>query len=97
MIGVMLKFVNNMKLHDIHFCFGFVMGRRDKYFKDFIIEIQSKFTEEKDYSRQEIQRILYQSYFYDTCRKMSGRYKGNYGKDKCFRFIKHTIRSHKNY
>jgi hypothetical protein len=84
-----------MKLHDIHFCFGFVLGKRDKYFKDFILNLYSKFNEDKDYSRQEIQRILYQSYTPNG--KMGGRYKGDFGKERCFRFIKHTIRSNKNY
>lgn len=84
-----------MRLHDIHFCFGFVLGRRDKYFKDFILEIKSKFNEYKDYSRQEIQRVLYQSYT-PNC-KMDGVYRCDNGKVRCFRFIKHTIRNHKNY
>lgn len=81
-----------MKLHDIHFCFGFVLSKRDKYFKDFILDLYSKFNEDRDYSREEIQRILYQSY-----PRSNKTYVGNSGKDSCFDFIKHTIRNHKNY
>lgn len=82
-----------MRLEDIHFCFGYVLGKRDKYFKDFILELKSKFTR-GGYTRQQIQRILHQSYTPDKCKW--GLHSDN-GKVRCFRFIKHTIRSHENY
>lgn len=80
-----------MKLNDIHFCFGYVLGKRDKHFTEFILSIKSQFMN-PEYSRQEIQRILYQSY--DQSNKIHIK---NSGKEKCFDFIKHTIRNHKNY
>ena len=84
-----------MKLNDIHFCFGYVLGKRDKFFKEFILNLKDKFTE-PEYTRQEIQRILYENepmYVF----KMGCLTKSSYKNLRCFRFIKHTIRSHKNY
>lgn len=87
-----------MKLNDIHFCLGYVLGKRDKYFSDFILGLKDLFIEE-EYPRQELQRVLYR--YYLSCNIAPIRWgesnNDNPSKRKCFRFIKHTIRSHKNY
>ena len=87
-----------MKLNDIHFCFGFVLGKRDKYAADFILNLKSKFTKD-EYTRQELQRVLYQNRP-DQNKKMD-RWepwprKASF-KLRVFRFLKHVIRENKNY
>jgi hypothetical protein len=84
-----------MKLNDIHFCFGYVLGKRDKFAADFILNLKSKFMN-PEYTRQELQRVLYQNQP-EYSVKISGRNKNTQFEVRVFRFIKHTIRSHKNY
>ena len=86
-----------MKLNDIHFCLGFVLGKRDKFFSKFILDLKDLFTEE-DYNRQEIQKILYNYYINSNIRLLRWEpFHINESKRRCYRFIKHVIRNHKNY
>ena len=84
-----------MQLNDIHFCFGYVLGKRDKFAADFILNLKSKFMN-REYTRQELQRVLYQNHP-EYSVKMGARSKNTKFEVRVFRFIKHTIRSHKNY
>jgi len=84
-----------MKLHDIHFCFGFVLGKRDKFAAKYILNLKSKFIN-PEYSRQELQRVMYKNQP-EYSVKMGTNNKNTYFETKVFRFIKHTIRSNKNY
>jgi len=84
-----------MQLNDIHFCFGYVLGKRDKFAADYILDLRSKFGL-PSYTRQELQRVLYQNQP-EYSVKMGSRSKNTQFEVRVFRFIKHTIRSHKNY
>lgn len=84
-----------MQLNDIHFCFGYVLGKRDKFAAEFILNLKQKFTLDS-YSRQELQRVLYKNQ--PNWSVKLGAYNTNAQFElRVFRFIKHTIRNHKNY
>ena len=85
-----------MKLNDIHFCFGYVLGKRDKFAADFILNLKSQFMNH-EYSRQELQRVLYQNQPPKPKFDRWGPKPETTFEERVFRFIKHTIRSHKNY
>ena len=84
-----------MQLNDIHFCFGYVFGKRDKFAAGFILNLKQKITLDS-YSRQELQRVLYKNQP-NWSAKLDAYNTNTQFKVRVFRFIKHTIRNHKNY